>query len=488
MELLLLILSTLLILTLVCHFFYLNKQNGPEKLPLPPGHVSWPFKYFETLDYLKKAKTDAIHEFIAERVHKYKNSKCFKTYHVGQKMVFLTSAEGNKFLFSNDYKLVRSWWPDTFLKVLENAGDEITIEDVTRARKQFLSFFNEPDALARHVAITDQVVQDHFRRYWDGCNEVRVYPLARKLTFDVSFRLLADIRDREILDESLPLMVQVVRAFFALPINFPGTTFNRAIKSSRKLRKIFVDIIKERRSELLEKKNLDERNDILSRILVENYKEGKNVDDVFLAKNLVALLSAAFDNPSATITSIMKNLADLPEISEKVRKEQIEIAKSKAPGEPMSMKDIKKMKYSMSVISESLRLEPPASGTFREAIEDFNYEGFRIPKGWKVHWSIHATNRNPEYFPNPETFDPSRFERNDPIVPYSYVPFGGGQHICPGKDYAKLQILLFMRHAVRKFKWEKVNPDEQMIRDPDLSPAKGLPVRLCPYACDNELA
>ncbi|KDO41269.1 hypothetical protein CISIN_1g011325mg [Citrus sinensis] len=488
MELLLLLLSTLLILTLCCHFFYLfirtNKQNGSEKLPLPPGHVSWPFKYFETLDYLKKARTNTIHKFIAERVQKYK-TKCFKTCHIGQNMVFLTSAEGNKFLFSNDYKLVRSWWPVTFLKVFENAGEEITVEEVIRARKQFLSFFNEPDALARHVAITDQVVQDHFKCYWDGSKQVGVYPLARKLTFDVSCRLLADIQDREILDESLPLMGNVVRAFFAFPINFPGTILNRAIKSSRRLRKIFVDIIKERRGDLLEKKNLDQRNDVLSRLLVENYKEGRDIDDVFLAKNLVSLLSAAYDNPSVTITSIVKNLAERPEIYEKVRKEQIEIAKSKAPGEHMSMEDVKKMKFSMNVLSESLRLEAPASGTFREALDDFNYEGFLIPKGWKVHWSVHATHRNPEYFSNPETFDPSRFERNDPIVPYSYVPFGGGHHICPGKDYAKLQILLFMHHVVRKFKWEKVNPDEQLIRAPNLFAPKGLPVRLYPYAYEN---
>ncbi|KAJ4723261.1 Cytochrome P450 [Melia azedarach] len=470
--------SVLLILTVFC-FYYLFKPKQTQNAPLPPGHVHWPLKIFETFDYMFKAKTNSIHKFIAERRNKY-NTKLFKTSHIGQNMVFLCSPEGNKFLFANDYKLVRSWWPVTFLRVFENAEEEITPEQVIRARKQFLSFFNEPEALAKHVSITDEVVKDHVKLFWDGSDEVTVYPIARKLTFAISCRLLADIRDREILDELLPAMGDVVAAFFALPINLPGTKFNRAVKGSRKCRKIFVDIIKQRKIDLFEK-GRKEANDVLSNILLENHRDGIEVNEVALAKNLVSLLSAAFDNPSVTIVSIMKNLAENPEIYARVRSEQLEIAKGRAPGENLAMEDLKKMKFSMNVLSESLRLEAPASGTFREALNDFTYEGYLIPKGWKVHWSTHATHRNPQYFKDPEKFDPARFERNDPIVPYSYVPFGGGHHICPGKDFAKLQILIFIHHVVKKFNWEKVNPDEQMIRVPNLKAAKGLPVRLYPY-------
>ncbi|KAI8000616.1 Beta-amyrin 28-monooxygenase [Camellia lanceoleosa] len=138
----------------------------------------------------------------------------------------------------------------------------------------------------------------------------------------------------------------------------------------------------------------------------------------------------------------------------------MEIAKSKAPGELWNCDDIKKMKYSWNVAYEVMRLAPPLQGAFREAMTDFMYNGFSIPKGCK--------------------FDPSRFEGSRP-VPYTYVPFGGGPRLCPGKEYARMEILVFMHNLVKRFKWEKVIPNEKIVFDPMPNSEKGLPIHLFPH-------
>lgn len=95
----------------------------------------------------------------------------------------------------------------------------------------------------------------------------------------------------------------------------------------------------------------------------------------------------------------------------------------------------------------------------------------------QLHWNAFATHESSEYFPEPRKFDPSRFEGNK-IVPYSYVPFGGGPHQCPGKEYARIAILTLVHNVVTKFRMEKVFPDEKVIGLPILRPAKGLPIRI----------
>lgn len=127
-----------------------------------------------------------------------------------------------------------------------------------------------------------------------------------------------------------------------------------------------------------------------------------------------------------------------------------------------------------------LRLQPPVGRGFRKAIKDFKYGGFTIPKGWKIHWTVNSTNRKSQYFSNPDKFDPLRFEGEGPS-PYTFVPFGGGPRMCPGNEFARMVILVFLHYVVKTFKWNFVDPSEKVTVDPMPAPAKGLPVKLFPH-------
>ncbi|MED6180817.1 hypothetical protein PIB30_013900 [Stylosanthes scabra] len=159
----------------------------------------------------------------------------------------------------------------------------------------------------------------------------------------------------------------------------------------------------------------------------------------------------------------------------------MEIAKTKAEGEELlDWKDVNKMRYSWNVACEVMRINPITPGGFREAIDDFTFNGFSIPKGWKLFWSANSTHKNEKYFPEPEKFDPSRFEGNGP-APYTFVPFGGGPRICPGNEYARLVIMVFLHNFVKRFKWQVLNPNENIVVDPFPVPANHLPIRLYPH-------
>jgi cytochrome P450 family 26 subfamily A len=215
-------------------------------------------------------------------------------------------------------------------------------------------------------------------------------------------------------------------------------------------------------------------------MLLTRNENGEFLNELKIADKILGLLIGGHDTASAACTFIVKYLAELPHIYDKVYQEQMEIAKSKSPGELLNWDDLMKMRYSWNVACEVMRVAPPLQGGFREAITDFIFNGFSIPKGWKLYWSANSTHKNPECFPMPEKFDPTRFEGNGP-APYTFVPFGGGPRMCPGKEYARLEILVFMHNLVKRFKWEKLIPDEKIIVDPFPIPAKGLPIRLYPH-------
>ena len=93
--------------------------------------------------------------------------------------------------------------------------------------------------------------------------------------------------------------------------------------------------------------------------------------------------------------------------------------------------------------------------------------------------STNSTNRNPKYFRDPEKFDPSHFEGAGP-APYTFVPFGGGPRMCPGNEFARMEILVLIHCLVTRFSWALQDPDELISFDPLPLPVKGLPILLKP--------
>ncbi|CAI0414609.1 unnamed protein product [Linum tenue] len=474
LSLLLLFVSFVTLSLFLVFYNHRSQYNFPN---LPPGKPGLPY-VGETLDFLSTGWQGRPEKFVFDRIAKF-SSEVFKTNIVGKPAVVLAGAAGNKFLFSNENKLVVAWWPDSVNKIFPFTQNSSSVDESRRMRK-LLPQFLKAEALHRYIGIMDSIAERHFASGWEKKQEVLVFPLAKNYTFWLACRLFVSVEDPSHIAKFAAPFNLVASGIFSVPLDLPGTPFRKAIRASNFIRAELLNIIRQRKVDLGTGK-ASVTQDILSHMLTISDEAGRFMTELDIADKILGLLIGGHDTASAACTFIVKFLSELPHVYDGVYKEQIEIAKSKRSGELLNWDDIQKMKYSWNVACEVMRLAPPLQGGFREAINDFIFNGFFIPKGWKVlYWSANSTHKSGQYFSEPEKFDPSRFEGGGP-APYTFVPFGGGPRMCPGKEYARLEILVFMHHLVKRFRFEKLIPDEKIVVDPMPIPAKGLPVRLFPH-------
>ncbi|XVF67011.1 hypothetical protein PTKIN_Ptkin10aG0086200 [Pterospermum kingtungense] len=438
---------TILLFTIsVGVLLYSKRSNAANGTNLPPGRMGLPL-IGESLEYLLTGRKGHPEKFLNDRMAKY-SSQVFKTSILGEPMAVVCGAVGNKFLFSNENKLVTAWWPDSVNKIFPSSTQTSSKEESKKMRKMLPNFL-KPEALQRYIGMMDMIAQRHFEASWEGKQEIKVFPLAKGYTFWVACKVFLSIEDPDHVSIFSDPFNVMASGIISVPINLPGTPFRRAINAAELIRKELMAIIKQRKIDLAENKATLNQ-DILSHMLLATDEDGQYLNELNVADRILGLLIGGHDTASAAITFIVKYLAELPTIYNQVYNEQMEIARSKQPGELLNWEDIQKMKYSWNVACEVMRLAPPLQGAFREAITDFTFAGFSIPKGWKLHWNANSTHKNAECFPEPEKFDPERFEGNGP-APYTFVPFGGGPRMCPGKEYARLEILVFMHNVIKSF-------------------------------------
>jgi cytochrome P450 len=82
-----------------------------------------------------------------------------------------------------------------------------------------------------------------------------------------------------------------------------------------------------------------------------------------------------------------------------------------------------------------------------------------VPKGTTLHIPIYAIHHDPQYYPNPNQFDPERFmpENKDRLVPYTYLPFGTGPRNCVGLRFALMNVKTAVANIIEKFKFVKTH-------------------------------
>nr|AAN52360.1 5-alpha-taxadienol-10-beta-hydroxylase [Taxus chinensis]AAS19442.1 5-alpha-taxadienol-10-beta-hydroxylase [Taxus chinensis] len=457
----------------------LFRYNHRSSVKLPPGKLGFPL-IGETIQLLRTLRSETPQKFFDDRLKKF--GPVYMTSLIGHSTVVLCGPAGNKLALSNEDKLVEMEGPKSFMKLIGEDSIVAKRGEDHRILRTALARFLGAQALQNYLGRMSSEIGHHFNKKWKGKDEVKVLPLVRGLIFSIASTLFFDANDGHQQKQLHHLLETILVGSLSVPLDFPGTRYRKGLQARLKLDEILSSLIKRRRSDLRSGIASDDQ-DLLSVLLTFRDEKGNSLTDQGILDNFSAMFHASYDTTVAPMALIFKLLYSNPEYHEKVFQEQLEIIGNKKEGEEISWKDLKSMKYTWQAVQESLRMYPPVFGIFRKAITDIHYDGYTIPKGWRVLCSPYTTHLREEYFPEPEKFRPSRFEdEGRHVTPYTYVPFGGGLRTCPGWEFSKIEILLFVHHFVKNFSsYIPVDPNEKVLSDPlPPLPANGFSIKLFP--------
>jgi cytochrome P450 len=193
--------------------------------------------------------------------------------------------------------------------------------------------------------------------------------------------------------------------------------------------------------------------DMVSRMLVAADPEtGARMSEQQLTDEVKNLILAGHETTGIAMTWTLNLLARHPEINERVVAE----VDATCDRQAIRLEHIDQLVYLRQVLLESMRLYPPVPAVTRTALADDAVEGIVIRAGESVTMPSYTLHRHPEYWPEPERFDPDRFapERIDSIEPYSYLAFLRGRRACLGEHFAMLEAMVAIATLVSRFEFE----------------------------------
>jgi cytochrome P450 len=176
---------------------------------------------------------------------------------------------------------------------------------------------------------------------------------------------------------------------------------------------------------------------------------GRPLTDRAICDELVLFLLAGHDTTSTVLTYALWALGRRPDLQQRVAAEASALGDRR-----LTHEDVPRLRYTMQVLHEALRLCPPAPAVGRTVMADIEVDGYRLPAGTCAIVAIYAMHRDPALWEDPLRFDPDRFspERSKDRNRWQYLPFGGGPRACIGDHFAMLEATLALATIVRRAK------------------------------------
>ncbi len=248
--------------------------------------------------------------------------------------------------------------------------------------------------------------------------------------------------------------------------------FNRAKET---LDKVIYGIINERR-------NLGEdKGDLLSMLLFAQDEEdgGAGMSDKQVRDECLTLFLAGHETTANALTWTFYLLSQNPEKLTELYEELDRILPNrKIP----SIEDLPNLKYTESVLAESMRLFPPAWAIGRLAIEEHEFGGYKIPKGALVLLSPYITHRDSRFWEDADEFIPERWGKlsiKEAGNKFIYLPFSKGVRSCIGEGFAWTEGILLVATLLRKWKLNLM-PEQKIGLNPlmTLRPKYGMKMKI----------
>ncbi len=408
------------------------------------------------------------HNFYRKRLAKY--GPVFKTHLFGQPTIAFIGPEAFTFFLNSEYFTRKDGNPQPVRELLDGESLPLLDGDEHRRRKRLILQAFTPEALDKCIPVMEQTATQYLQSWSQQGNFtwLREY---QKFGASLSNALFTGASAGSASEELGKIMDTFIKGFSSVPINLGFNTYARAIRSRDYLLKYIDQVILQHRQQ--------PQQDILQILLAARSEDGSSLTDQQLRREVLHLFFAAYSGIYVVLTLLSLTLAQHPEIMAKAREEVNQIV----PDGSLNMARLEKLVYLEQIVTELRRFHPINAATFFAKVkQDCEFQNFHIPKGWGAVGGIHTTMHLPQVFPEPKSFQPCRFAReNSGALPEnSYVPHGGGSkegHRCPGEDLITVLLKVMTVHLLRRYTWELPPQNLELNRDLFPIPRDGLKVR-----------